>query len=160
MVIAIGIGALIGGALGLRWNVFILIPAIILAALGTAVVGAASGDEAWLVGLTIFLVAAAIQISYLSATIARAVVVGLPLERNAGLALDIWEHMEVVGPDGEYVGTIEHAQSADRIVLTCDDPKAGGKPHLISVSLVDYVDGKVHLNKPSEKVVLEWKSAA
>jgi hypothetical protein len=92
MVIAIGISALIGGALGLRWNVFILIPAIILAALGTAVVGAASGDEAWLVGLTIFLVAAAIQI--------------------------------------------------------------------ISVSLVDYVDGKVHLNKPSEKVVLEWKSAA
>jgi len=33
MVMAIGISALIGGALGLRWNVFILIPTIILAAL-------------------------------------------------------------------------------------------------------------------------------
>jgi hypothetical protein len=68
--------------------------------------------------------------------------------------------MEVVGSGGEHVGTIDHAESAGRIVITGDDPNAGGKPHLISVNLVDYVDSKVHLNKSLEKVVLEWKAAA
>jgi hypothetical protein len=159
MVMAIGISALIGGALGLRWNVFILIPTIILAVLSTAVIEAASGHQALFVALTIVLVAAAIQISYLGVSIARAAVVGLPVGRNAGLALDIQEHMEVVGSDGEHVGTIDYAESAGRIVLT-GDPNARGKPHLISVNLVDYVDSKVHLNKSLEKVVLEWKAAA
>jgi hypothetical protein len=160
MVMAIGISALIGGALGLRWNVFILIPTIILAVLSTAVIEAASGHQALFVALTIVLVAAAIQISYLGVSIARAAVVGLPVGRNAGLALEIQDHMEVVGSDGEHVGTIDHAESAGRIVLTGDDPNAGGKPHLISVNLVDYVDSKVHLNKSLEKAVLEWKAAA
>ena len=72
----------------------------------------------------------------------------------------IQKHMEVVGSDGKHVGTIEHAESADRIVLMGDDPKARGKPHLISVDWVDYVDSKVHLNKPSKQAVSEWRIAA
>ena len=50
------ISALIGAALGLRWNVFILIPTIILAAICTAVIEVARGDHAGSVALVIALV--------------------------------------------------------------------------------------------------------
>jgi hypothetical protein len=81
----------------------------------------------------------------------------VPLERNTDVALNIQERMQVVGSDGEHVGTVDHTESADCIVLTGDDPKAGGKSHVISVEWVDHVDSKVHLNKPSRKAVLEWR---
>jgi hypothetical protein len=72
-------------------------------------------------------------------SIARAAIEGLiPLGRNADAALEIKEYLEVVGSDGEHVGTVDHTESADQIVLTDDDPKAGRKPHLISVKWVDY----------------------
>ena len=74
--------------------------------------------------------------------------------------LDIHEHMEVVGSDGKHVGTVDHKERDDRIVLTKDDPKAGGHRHLISIDWVEYVDRKVHLNKPSQKAMLEWQTAA
>jgi hypothetical protein len=150
----IGIGALIGAVLGLRFNVFILIPAIILVAIGAAAVELARGDQAGIVPLTIILAATALQVSYLVGIIARATVKGI------NMALDIHAHMEVVGSDGQHVGIVDHAESADQIVLTGDDPKAGGKPHLISVDWVDFVDRKVHLNKPSRKAVSEWQIAA
>ena len=75
-------------------------------------------------------------------------------------SLDIQEHMEVVGSDGKHVGTIDHKEHDDRIVLTKDDAKAGGHRHLISIDWVEYVDRKVHLNKPSQKAMLEWQTAA
>ena len=81
-------------------------------------------------------------------------------QRYKDAALKIQAHMEVVGSDGKHVGTVDHTESADRIVLTGDDPKAGGKPHLISVEWVDYVDSKVHLNRPSRIAVMEWRIAA
>ena len=158
MVMTIGIGALIGAALGLRFNVFILIPTIILAGLGIAVFQIARGDEARFVAFTIVLVATVLQISYLLGSVTRAAIEGLvPFGRN--LALDIQEHMEVVGSDGQHVGTVDHIEAVE-LVLTGDDPKAGGKPHLISVDCIEYVDSKVHLNKSSRKAVLEWRAAA
>jgi hypothetical protein len=75
-------------------------------------------------------------------------------------SLDIQAHMEVVGSDGEHVGTIDRKEGDDRIVLTKNDPKSGGRHHLISIDWVDYVDGKVHLNKPSNKAMSEWQIAA
>jgi len=75
-------------------------------------------------------------------------------------SLDIQDHMEVVGSDGKHVGTVDHKEGNDRIVLTKDDLKAGGHHHLISIDWVDYVDRKVHLNKPSQKAISEWKAAA
>ena len=42
--------------------------------------------------------------------------------------------MEVVGSDGKHVGTVDHKERDDRIVLTKDDPKAGGHRHLIQLS--------------------------
>ena len=55
---------------------------------------------------------------------------------------------------------VDHMERDDRIVLTKDDPKAGGYRHLISIDWVDYVDRKVRLNKPSQKAMLEWQTAA
>ena len=75
-------------------------------------------------------------------------------------SLDIQKDMEVVGLDGNHVGTVDHLEDADRIILSKDDPKAGGRHHLISIDWVEYVDRKVHLNKPSQKAMLEWQTAA
>ena len=150
----IGIGALIGAMLGLRFKVFILIPAVILAVVGVAGIEFARGDHAGSVPLAIILTATALQVSYLVGLIARATFKGI------NMASDIQAHMEVVGSDGQHVGIVDHTESADQIVLTSDDPKAGGKPHLISVDWVDFVDRKVHLNKPSRKAVSEWQIAA
>jgi len=149
-----GIGALIGAVLGLRFKVFILIPAVILAVVGVAGIEFARGDHAGSVPLAIILTATALQVSYLVGLIARATFKGI------NIASDIQAHMEVVGSDGRHVGMVDHTESADQIVLTSDDPKAGGKPHLISVDWVDFVDRKVHLNKPSRKAVSEWQIAA
>ena len=55
---------------------------------------------------------------------------------------------------------LDHLEAADRIILSKDDPKAGGRQHLISIDWVDYVDHKVHLNKPSTKATSEWQAAA
>src|SRR5262249_61363251 len=74
-------------------------------------------------------------------------------------SLDIQKGMEVVGLDSKHVGTVDHLEAADRIVLSKDDPKAGGKQHLISIDWVDYVDQKVHLNKPSANATSEWQAS-
>jgi len=75
-------------------------------------------------------------------------------------SLDIQEHMEVLGSDGKHVGTVDHKEGSEGVILTKDDPKAGGHHHLISMDWVGYVDGKVHLNKPSKKAIAEWQTVA
>ncbi len=143
-------------ALGWRFNVFILIPTIILAAVGAAVVQAARGDQALSVIAAIALLATTLQISYLVGSIAPAAIQrNVPLERNTVVVLHIPKHMEVVGSDGEHVGTVDRTESADRVVLTGDDPEAGGKPHIISAERVDHVDSKVRLNKSSHRALAE-----
>jgi hypothetical protein len=74
-------------------------------------------------------------------------------------SLDIQERMEVVGSDGKHIGTVDHMEGAERILLAQDDPKAAGQHHLISIDWVDYVDQKVHLNKSSKKAMSEWQAA-
>ena len=167
---------MIGIVLGLRFNVFVLFPAISVALLGTAAVGIGRGERLGFVVLTIVFVGSALQIGYLVGVIARAVWAShrvlnanapRKLARVGGRhhfsmfkSLDVQDHMEVVGSDGKHVGTVDHKESADLITLTKDDPNAGGRPHLISIKWVDYVDAKVHLNKPSKKAMLEWQVAA
>jgi len=167
---------LIGARLGLRFNVLILAAVIGLALLGTAAVGIVHGDRIGSVVLTTVLVASAVQIGCFATIVTRAALasirvpnVGAPraLAYESGQhsfsmfkSLDVQDHMEVVGSDDEHVGTVDHKESPDRIILTKDDPKAGGRPHLISVKWVDYVDDKVHLNKPSRKAMSEWQVAA
>jgi hypothetical protein len=72
---------------------------------------------------------------------------------------DIKEHMEVLGSDGQHVGTVDHLEGSDKIKLTKTDSK-NGQHHLIPLSLVDHVDAHVHLNKPAKDVQAQWQSAA
>jgi hypothetical protein len=161
MGIMIGLSAVFGAALGLGFNVFVLIPALIVAALSAGLVELARGDQGGFVLLIIVFVVTAIQIGYLIGSIAAAAIEKLGTRgRKTGVVFNIRQYMEVVGSDGEHVGTVDYTESADRIVLSGNDPKARGKPHLISVNWVDHVDGKVHLNKPSRKAVSEWQIAA
>jgi hypothetical protein len=175
MLTSVGTAILTGVALGLRFNVLILVPAIGLALFGTAAVGIAHGDRIGSVVLTTVLVASAVQIGYFATIVTRAAFASVRIP-NAGAprplayagdqhismfkSLDVQDHMEVVGSDDEHVGTVDHKESPDRIILTKDDPKAGGRPHLISIKWVDYVDDKIHLNKPSRKAMTEWLVAA
>ena len=74
---------------------------------------------------------------------------------------DIQVHMEVVGSDGKHVGVVDHLEGSDKIKLTKQDDKAGGRHHFISYDWVDRVaDNKVHLNKLARDVMAEWETAA
>ena len=73
---------------------------------------------------------------------------------------DIKEHMEVIGSDGQHVGTVDHVEGSDKIKLTKTDPKAGGKHHFIPVNWVARVDAHVHLNKPAKDAQAQWQAAA
>ena len=168
------IGFLIGAALALRFNVLILVPAIGLALIGTTAVGIAHGSPMGSVVLTMVLIGTTLQVGYLAGIVARAVVASIAAlnadaprtyaggQRSFSMfkSLDVQDHMEVVGSDGEHVGRVDHKETADRIILTKDDPKADGRPHLISIKWVDYVDDKIHLNKPSKRAITEWQVAA
>lgn len=67
----------------------------------------------------------------------------------------IREHMEVIGSDGQHVGTVDHVRG-DQIELTKSDPTAHGQHHLIPTSWIDHVDEHVHLNKSSQEVTDHW----
>jgi hypothetical protein len=73
--------SLVGATLGLRFRVLILIPAVILAMLGAAVVGIARGDQFLSVIVAMILFGTAIQIGYLAGIVAR---VGLASVRARG----------------------------------------------------------------------------
>ena len=170
------IGFLAGAVLALRFKVSILFPVIGLALLGAAAFGIGRGDRIASVALTMVLLGSALQIGYLAAIVTRALLASTPVPKADGRpcfafaggqpslsrfkSLDVQDHMEVVGSDGEHVGTVDHKESAEQIILTEDDPNAGGLPHLISLKWVDYVDAKIHLNKSSKKAMVEWRVAA
>lgn len=69
---------------------------------------------------------------------------------------EIREHMEVVGSDGEHVGTVDHCEGADIIKLTKNDPAANGKHHYIPMAWVNRVDQRVHLAHPGSEARLHW----
>jgi hypothetical protein len=66
------------------------------------------------------------------------------------------EQMEVVGSDGSHVGTVD-GTSGDSIVLTKNDPNAGGVHHFIPCSWVETVDDKVRLNLSAEDAMNRWR---
>ena len=83
MAMTVGISALIGVALGQRFNVLILIPAIILAMVSTAIIEVMRGAGVWSMALTIVVVATVLQIVYLVGSIVHGVVENLaPLTRK------------------------------------------------------------------------------
>jgi len=65
-------------------------------------------------------------------------------------------HQEVVGSDGEHVGTVDHLRG-DRILLTKSDRDAGGHHHSIPSSWIQSVDDQVHLSKTAEQAQQAWR---
>jgi hypothetical protein len=67
------------------------------------------------------------------------------------------EHAEVVGSDGEHVGTVDKVRG-DRILLTKNDKDAGGIHHSIPSSWIDSADaGKVTLTKSAADTKQSWR---
>lgn len=68
----------------------------------------------------------------------------------------IREHMEVVGSDGQHVGTVD-AVDGDRIKLTRNDPAAGGEHHFVEAAHVRAVADRVELDRPADAVRRTWR---
>lgn len=67
----------------------------------------------------------------------------------------ITEHMEVIGSDGQHVGTVDHLA----IKLTKNDPAAHGQHHILSLDTVASIrDGKLVLNIPAAQAAQEVKT--
>jgi hypothetical protein len=71
----------------------------------------------------------------------------------------IKEHMEVLGSDGEHVGTVDRCEGPT-IKLTKNDPKAGGEHHIIPMAWVKRVDSQVHLSRTCGDAMQDWKAVA
>jgi hypothetical protein len=68
------IGVVVGAVLGLRYNVLVLVPAVMFAMLFAAIVGVARADSFWSIVLMTAALAVAVQLGYLAgATIYAAV---------------------------------------------------------------------------------------
>jgi hypothetical protein len=66
-------------------------------------------------------------------------------------ASQIREHMEVIGSDGQRVGTVDKVEG-DNIKLTKNDPEAGGQHRYIPLDTVESVEqNAVRLNMPAEQ---------
>ena len=67
------------------------------------------------------------------------------------------EHMEVLGSDGQHVGTVDKVRG-DRIVLTKNDPDAGGHHHSIPSRWLQSIEGgKVTLRKSADEAKAHWR---
>lgn len=68
----------------------------------------------------------------------------------------VTEHMEVLGSDGEHIGTVDCVKG-DRIMLTKNDENAGGIHHSIPCSWIESVDDKVKVNKSAQEAMNAWR---
>lgn len=72
MTIAIAISVLAGMAIGFRFKIYMVVPAILAAALSTAAVSVTQGDHFWPTASMVIFSAVAVQIGYLCGTFACA----------------------------------------------------------------------------------------
>ncbi len=68
----------------------------------------------------------------------------------------VTEQMEVLGSDGEHIGTVDKVRG-DRIILTKNDENAGGIHHSIPCSWIESVDDKVRVNKSAQEAMNAWR---
>jgi len=68
----------------------------------------------------------------------------------------VTEHMDVVGSDGQHIGTVDKVRG-DRIVLTKNDADAGGRHHSIPSRWIETVDDKVTVRKTAEEAKSHWR---
>jgi hypothetical protein len=68
----------------------------------------------------------------------------------------IKEHAEVVGSDGQHVGTVDKVEG-NQIKLTKNDQNAHGQHHVIPLDMVASVEGNtVRLNKSADEAKQQW----
>jgi hypothetical protein len=73
-----------------------------------------------------------------------------------GLLQQVQEHQEVVGSDGQHIGTVDHVRG-DRILLTKNDQAAGGRHHSIPSSWIQSVEDKVTVGKTADQAKQHWR---
>ena len=64
--------------------------------------------------------------------------------------------MEVIGSDGQHIGTVDKV-AGDRIILTKNDENAGGHHHSIPCSWIESVDERVTVNKSAQEAMNAWR---
>jgi hypothetical protein len=69
----------------------------------------------------------------------------------------VTEQMEVIGSDGEHIGTVDKVRG-DRVILTKSDPNAGGNHHSIPCSWIESVDERVTINKSAQEAMAQWRN--
>jgi hypothetical protein len=75
-------------------------------------------------------------------------------------ASKIQHHMDVVGSDGQHVGTVDH-MDGQMIKLTKDDPTAHGQHHYIPLSATSDIQGNtVRLNMTGQQARQAWRTSA
>jgi hypothetical protein len=78
-------------------------------------------------------------------------------QQKRGLLGQIREHMEVVGKDGQHVGTVDKT-AGDRLILTKSDPESGGVHHSLSCADIDRVEGdRVILDCSADDAKKRWR---
>jgi hypothetical protein len=78
-------------------------------------------------------------------------------QQKRGLLGQVREHMEVVGNDGEHVGTVDRT-AGDRLILAKGDPDSGGAHHSLMCTMIDRVEGdKVFLDTTAEQAKRQWR---
>jgi len=65
-------------------------------------------------------------------------------------------HMAVVCSENGQFATVDHLEGRDEIKLTKDK---NGEHHYIPLSWVSSVDDKVHVDRPGDQAMKDWKTA-
>jgi hypothetical protein len=68
---------------------------------------------------------------------------------------DIREHMPIVCSNNEQFGSVDRVEG-DSIKVTKDNR---GQHHWIPLDWVTYVDDKVHVDRPGDQAMREWRTA-
>ncbi|MEJ7849400.1 MAG: DUF2171 domain-containing protein [Pyrinomonadaceae bacterium] len=77
----------------------------------------------------------------------------------ADMNMEIKEHMEVVGSDGEHVGTVDKLENNVIKLTRTDSPD--GKHHRIEMDMVDTIEGgKLVLMQRASEVKMQWGQIA
>jgi hypothetical protein len=78
-------------------------------------------------------------------------------QQKRGLLGQIREHMDVLGSDGEHVGTVDRC-AGDRIILTKSDDESGGAHHSLMCTSIDKIEGgKVILDTTAAEAKRNWR---
>jgi hypothetical protein len=73
----------------------------------------------------------------------------------ATITQQITAHMPVVCSEGGQFGTVDHLDGPGWIKLTKDD---NGQHHWIPTEWVTSVDDKVHVDRPGDQAMQDWRS--